>query len=161
MYLWVKRFLLALIVIVVAIQFFWPSITNPGADPRRDISASLTLPPDVARILARSCNDCHSNDTVWPWYSHVAPVSWLVAYDVNHGRKALNFSEWARRDPQKNGEMLGEICKEVTEKEMPGFIYPIMHPAARLTDADIQTVCRWTQSVQQGATVETKGVPAE
>lgn len=156
MYTWVKRIVLALIVIAVAIQFFWPSRTNPAVDPRKDISANLMVPPDVAAILARSCNDCHSNQTVWPWYSHVAPVSWLVAYDVNHGRAALNFSEWGTPDTRKNNEMLGEICKEVTDKEMPGFVYTIMHPSAKLTDANIQTICLWTRSVQQGAAGETK-----
>jgi Haem-binding domain len=155
MYTWAKRTLLALVVIVVVIQLFWPSRTNPASDPKSEISASLTVPQDVEAILTRSCYDCHSNRTVWPWYSHVAPVSWLVAYDVNHGRKALNLSEWGLRDQAKNGKMLGEICKEVTEKEMPGFVYPIMHPRAKLTDADIQTICRWTEEARRGSAAET------
>jgi len=150
MKVWIKRVVWVLALALVVIQVFRPTRTNPMIDPKNEISTNLTVPPDVTGILARSCNDCHSNRTTWPWYSSVAPVSWLVAYDVNYGRGALNFSEWGMRDPEKNGEMLGEICKEVTEKKMPGLIYPIMHSGAKLTEADVQTVCRWTQSVQPG-----------
>jgi Haem-binding domain len=159
MKVWAKRVFWALVVILVVIQVVRPAKTNPPIDPKNEMSANLTVPPEVGPILARSCNDCHSNRTVWPWYSNVAPVSWLVAYDVNHGRTALNFSEWGTRDPAKNHEMLGEICKEVTEKEMPGLIYPLMHSGAGLSDADIQSVCRWAQSVQQGAAAEQKPAP--
>ncbi len=153
---WLKRGLVVLIVLFLVAQVIRPARTNPTLNPKSDVTASLTVPADVSAILTRSCNDCHSNRTVWPWYSGVAPVSWLVAYDVNQGRRALNFSEWGARDPAKNHEMLGEMCKEVTEKEMPGPIYPLMHSGAGLSDADIQSVCRWTQSVQQGAAAETK-----
>ena len=156
MRVWVKRVSWGLVGILVIIQVIRPVRTNPAIDPKNEISASVAVPADIGAILSRSCNDCHSNRTVWPWYSAVAPVSWLVAYDVNQGRRALNFSEWGTRDPAKNHEMLGEICKEVTEKEMPGPIYPLMHSGAGLSDADIQSVCRWTQSVQQGAAAETK-----
>jgi Haem-binding domain len=148
MKVWAMRVLLALLVLFLVSQVVRPAKTNPPINSNNEISANLTVPPDVVAILARSCGDCHSNRTVWPWYSSVAPVSWMVAFDVNHGRKALNFSEWGMRDPKKNAKLLGEICKEVTEKEMPGFVYPIMHPAAKLTDADIQSVCRWTQSAK-------------
>jgi hypothetical protein len=148
MSVWVKRVFLALVATLIVIQVFRPSRANPTVDPKYDISATLSVPADVTEIFARSCDDCHSNRTVWPWYSNVAPVSWLVAIDVNHGRTALNFSEWGMRNPEKNDEMLGEICKEVTEKEMPGMMYPLMHTAAKLTDVDIQTICRWTQAAQ-------------
>lgn len=151
MYTWLKRGLLGLVVLLLIAQVIRPARTNPTIDPRSDVTASLTVPADVSAILVRSCNDCHSNRTVWPWYSKVAPISWLVVYDVNQGCSTLNFSEWGMRNPGKNREMLGEICKEVTEKEMPGPIYPIMHSGAGLSDADIQTVCRWTQSVQAAA----------
>jgi hypothetical protein len=145
---WIKRVLWAAIVSFIVIQAFRPSRTNPKADPTYDISTAMSVPPEVAGILNRSCDDCHSNGTVWPWYSNVSPASWLVAFDVNHGRNALNFSEWGMRNPEKNNEMLGEICKEVTEREMPGLMYPMMHAAAKLTDADIQTICRWTHASQ-------------
>lgn len=154
MKVWAKRVFWILVVLLVVAQIVRPTMSNPPIDPKSEISASVAVPAEVSAILSRSCNDCHSNRTVWPWYSNVAPVSWLVAYDVREGRSTLNFSEWGARNPEKNREMLGEICKEVTEKEMPGSIYPLMHPGTRLSDADIQTVCRWTQAAQQFAPPE-------
>jgi hypothetical protein len=149
-----KRLILGAVVVLVVIQVYRPSRTNPTVDPKNDIAASLAVPPEVATIFNRSCNDCHTNRTIWPTYSGVAPVSWLVAYDVNHGRSALNFSEWGLGSQKKNADTLQEICKELTEKEMPGLFYPILHPAAKLMDADIQAVCRWTQTVQPGTARE-------
>jgi heme-binding protein len=145
----VKRMLWAVVVILVVIQVYRPAKTNPGIDPKNEVSASLTVPRGVANILERSCNDCHSNRTVWPWYSNVAPISWLVAFDAKRGRKELNLSEWGAQSPKRKLRKLDEICNEVKEKEMPGFIYPITHPTAKLTDADIQTVCSWTQTARQ------------
>ncbi len=145
---WIKRAIWVVVAVLIVAQAIRPSRTNPVADPKYNLSAAITVPTDVTGILGRSCNDCHSNATVWPWYSNVAPASWLVAVDVKHGRRALNFSEWGLRTPEKNNEMLGEICKEVTEKEMPGTMYPLMHAGAKLSGADVQAICRWTQSAQ-------------
>jgi len=148
MLLWIKRAIWILVVVLLAVQVFRPSRTNPTADPKHDISAALPMPTDVAGILDRSCSDCHSTRTVLPWYSNIAPVSWLVAFDVNHGRNALNFSEWGVRNPQKSRETLDEICKEVSEGEMPGLMYPLMHRGAQLSREDVQTICRWTQAAR-------------
>jgi cytochrome c551/c552 len=89
--------------------------------------------PPTASLIHRACFDCHSNQTVWPWYSHVAPVSWLVQRDVNEGREHLNFTEWDK--PQRHAE---HVAEEVKEGDMPPWFYLPMHPAARLTDAEKQ-----------------------
>jgi len=146
MWLWTKRLVLAPVFVLLVIQIFRPARTNPPIDPKREIHASLAVDSSVAIVLARSCNDCHSNRTVWPWYSHVAPASWLVVSDVNRGRKALSFSEWSMYGPKQQQEHLREICKEVTEGEMPGFSYTLMHRSATLSKAEVADVCRWTQS---------------
>jgi hypothetical protein len=93
--------------------------------------------PETRALAVRACYDCHSNGTKWPWYSHVAPVSWLVQRDVDQGRSALNFSEWNR--PQ---EEAGEAAEAVQEGEMPLRAYLLTHPAARLSDAERQTLIR-------------------
>jgi Haem-binding domain len=142
---WLKAGLVLAAVLIV-IQAIRPNRTNPRTDPRMHILAAMTVPQNVDAILNRSCGDCHTNETIWPWYSRVAPVSWLVSYDVVSGRKSLNFSEWTKRDPRKTGETLGEICKEVTEGEMPGFAYRMMHPEARLGGGDVSAICAWTRS---------------
>jgi cytochrome c551/c552 len=87
--------------------------------------------PETSALFHRACFDCHSNRTVWPWYSHVAPVSWLVQNDVDGGRKHLNFTEWDRL--QKHAEDIG---KEVRPGDMPPWFYLPMHAAAKLTDAE-------------------------
>jgi cytochrome c551/c552 len=91
--------------------------------------------PDTRALFRRACFDCHSNETVWPWYSHVAPVSWLLQRDVNGGRSHLNFTEWDR--PQRHAK---DVAAEVNQGDMPPWFYLPMHPAARLTAAEKQSL---------------------
>lgn len=151
---WLKRVILPLFAVLLLIQVFQPARTNPLIDPKREIHTNLAVAPSVTNVLARSCNDCHSNRTVWPWYSGVAPASWLVVSDVNRGRKVLNFSEWNTYGAKEQREHLEEICKEVTEGEMPGFSYTLMHRDAKLSKADVAAVCGWTQTSTQTSVAE-------
>jgi cytochrome c551/c552 len=91
--------------------------------------------PETRDLMHRACFDCHSNETVWPWYSNIAPVSWLVQRDVNGGRSHLNFSEWNL--PQKHAK---DVAEQVKEGEMPLWFYLPMHPAAKLTAAEKQAL---------------------
>jgi len=150
MRVWVKKILIALVALLVVIQVARPARTNPPVDPKLEISAVHTGSQQAMSVLERSCNDCHSNRTVWPWYSSVAPVSWLVANDVREGRGEMNLSEWGAYDGQKKVKLLGKICEEVKDGEMPGTTYGWMHPQARLTSADVQTVCAFTTASLQG-----------
>jgi len=150
----VKRVAIALLVCLAVAQFVRPSRTNRPVSPALEINAVQSVPSDLQSIFARSCYDCHSNRTVWPWYSHVAPVSWLLTYDVNEGRREMNLSRWGTYDKSKRNKLLGETCKEVSDGEMPGMFYTLMNPAARLTKADVQTICGWTQSSEQGLAAE-------
>jgi hypothetical protein len=146
MWLWIKRLMLAALIVLAVSQVFRPARTNPPVDPRQEMHSNVPVDAHVAATLARSCNDCHSNRTVWPWYSRVAPASWLVVSDVNRGRKALNFSEWSMYGASLQQKHLREMCKEVTEGEMPGFSYTLMHRDATLTKTEVAAVCSWTQS---------------
>jgi hypothetical protein len=96
----------------------------------------------VAGILERSCSDCHSNGTKWPWYSHVAPISWMMNKHVSEGRKKLNFSNWQAHPPTRNE--LTELCDAVDNKSMPLPGYTILHPGAKLSKPDVKTLCDWT-----------------
>lgn len=89
--------------------------------------------PQTREIAQRACFDCHSNETVWPWYANVAPVSWLVQHDVDEGREYLNFSEWGRSE---EGEEVEELYEVIMEGEMPLRNYLLTHPEARLTNAE-------------------------
>lgn len=155
MLVWLKRLAIALLLVLIAIQIFQPSRTNPQVDPKRELHASLAVDPGVASAFQRSCNDCHSHRTVWPWYSHAAPVSWLVVADVNQGRKVLNFSDWAGYQPEEQQKQLAQICKEVSEGEMPGLSYTLMHRHAKLSTDDVTAICRWTRTSVQNVSTAT------
>jgi hypothetical protein len=144
---WLKLSLITLVALVVAAQAVRPARTNPPVDPQKEITAHMQVDPAVMATLSRACNDCHSNRTEWPWYSNVAPVSWLVAHDVNDGREELNFSEWGASKEKEPGKLLGKICSEVTDGEMPMATYTLIHPQAKLTREEVQNVCRWTNSI--------------
>lgn len=91
--------------------------------------------PETRILIRRACFDCHSTETVWPWYSNVAPVSWLVARDVDSGRRHLNFSEWDH--PQRHAK---DVAAQVKQGDMPPWFYLPMHVAARLTEAEKQSL---------------------
>ena len=140
-----KRIAVAVVVVAVGIQAVRPARTNPPVVPSQTIYAQMHVPADVRAILERSCRDCHSNETRWPWYSNVAPVSWLVVDDVNHGRSHLNFSEWAGYDEERSRELLGDIAKEVKMGEMPLRSYLMMHGDAKLGE-DAGKLISWGES---------------
>jgi hypothetical protein len=92
--------------------------------------------PQTHALARRACLDCHSNETVWPWYSYVAPASWLVSFDVMRGRREINFSEW--RGGERGSRIAREIEEKITEREMPHGNYLMLHPEARLTNEERQ-----------------------
>ncbi len=129
---------------IVVSQFFGPAKTNPSTDTSQSIESRLQITPPVAAILDRSCNDCHSNKTRWPWYSNVAPVSWFVINHVDEGRENLNFSEWGRYTQRDVDGLLKQICREVKTGAMPLTSYTPLHPRSRLSKEDVKTLCDWT-----------------
>ena len=135
---------LVVVVVLIGLQFVRPARTNPAVDQSQTIHARLLVNPQVAAILDRSCQDCHSNSTRWPWYSNVAPVSWIVIDDVNQGRSHLNLSEWGSLDNRKAEKKLEEICEEVEDGAMPLPSYTRIHRSAKLSPEDVKTLCEWT-----------------
>jgi hypothetical protein len=136
-----KYTVIALVLLLVAIQFVQPERTNPPVDPSSTFEAVAKPGPEVASLLRRACHDCHSHNTVWPWYAYVAPVSWLVVDDVKTARRNLNFSQWNLLGPEMSRTRLREACQEVREGAMPLWNYRLMHPEARLTAEDKKTIC--------------------
>ncbi len=126
---------------LIVAQFIRPERTNPPSDPSASFEAIAKPPQEVAAVLRRACGDCHSNQTVWPWYSRVAPVSWLVASDVKEGRAELNFSQWNTYSPETARKKLGKICEEVRDGEMPPMYYLPMHRDAKVTPAEASGIC--------------------
>ena len=133
----------ALVAVFVLLQFTNPARINPPAPPGGDISAANPPPPQIAELLRAACYDCHSDETRWPWYSHFAPVSWLVVRDVNDGREWLNFSDWPRAVPETAAKRLDRISEELDYREMPPKKYTFIHAAARLTDDQRKSLIQW------------------
>lgn len=100
--------------------------------------------PRVRAVLDRSCGDCHSDHTRWPWYSRTAPVSWVLYRDVSKGRAKLNFSDWKQKTGTANARM--EICDAVTDGNMPLHGYTLLHSDAKLSKEDVELICNWAES---------------
>ncbi len=125
--------------LLLFIQFIPIDRSNPSE------TAEFAAPRELTDILRRSCYDCHSNETIWPWYSRIAPVSWLVAHDVHEGREHLNFSIWDGYSEEKKAKLRKEIQEEAREGEMPPFQYSSIHPAARLNERDKRVLGDWIE----------------
>ena len=114
--------------------------TNPSS--KRDFAA----PPEIGALLRRACYDCHSNETRWLWYSHVAPISWLIAGDVESGRRELNFSEWDSYYPLTRRRKLQWIHRVLVERRMPPWRYVVLHRDAWLSAEEFGALEHWSQS---------------
>jgi hypothetical protein len=135
-----KQAAIVFVVVFAVAQFVRPQRGNPPTDERRTIQAHVGTTSQLVAVLDRSCGDCHSNNTVWPWYTEIAPLSWLMASGVAEGRKAVNFSEWAAYPPSAQRALLSASCQDATDGKMPGP-YAILRPATRLSTQDIETIC--------------------
>jgi hypothetical protein len=142
-----KRGLLALGLALVLAQLVPVDRVNPPAGPE------VAAPPEVRAILKRACYDCHSNETVWPWYGRVAPVSWLLERDVREGRKEVNFSVFGGYPQKRRLRKWFEIPEQLEKGEMPPWFYTAVHGEARLSEADRAALVRWAResSAREGA----------
>ena len=109
------------------------------------VRGDLTAPPPIQEVLREACYDCHSNQTRWPWYSALAPFSWLIQHDVVAGRRRLNFSDWTdyASDPETAAQKLREVAKSVADGNMAPRYYQALHPRGRLTDEERGLIARW------------------
>jgi hypothetical protein len=122
---WIGMAFAALVVAIQLVPYGRDHVNPPVTqEPRWDR-------PETRALAVRACFDCHSNETVWPWYTHVAPISWLTRYDVDEGRRTLNYSEWDRGQREAH-----ESAKSVRSGEMPPWLYMLPRPHARLTAAE-------------------------
>jgi hypothetical protein len=131
----------ALVVAFVLLQLTNPARTNPPVVS--DLMATNAPPPSVAALLHAACYDCHSYETKWPWYSRIAPASWLVASDVNEGRHHLNLSDWPATRPDWQVRRLENMSEEIESGEMPPKKYTLIHADARFTDSQRKTLTDW------------------
>jgi len=142
-----KTILLILVLLLAVIQFIPDRLPENVADNPGDIRNTGSVPEDVAVILKASCYDCHSNETVFPWYSRLAPASWLLARDIRVGRENVNFSEWKGYKKRDQIGMLESVKDEVTQGEMPLPVYTVIHRKARLSPGQVSTLSRWAEDM--------------
>ena len=135
-----RNVLLILATILIVIQFIPIPKTNPP------VTGEISAPEPVMAVFQRSCYDCHSNRTVWPWYSRLAPASWLLYRDVTGGRRAMNFSEWQQMPALRQNRRRKGVWTEVQGSDMPPWFYRPLHPSGKLSDADKAILKAWSDA---------------
>jgi len=141
-----RKLLYGLLAVFIAAQFFQPSKNKGNASGRNDITQAITVPANVLTILQRSCYDCHSNNTVYPWYDHITPVNWWVEFHVDEGKAELNFTIFKTYDKRRQLNKLKEIGETVETDEMPLKSYLLMHGDAELSDEQKRAIIDWTKT---------------
>jgi len=144
-----KQIAVAIVVLFIAMQLVPVDRHNPTVEPGQTLYSMTPVPPGVRSVFDSSCNDCHSNETRWPWYARVSPASWIVAHDVQKARREMNFSEWGTYSPEKREDKLEEICEQVVNGDMPDGKYAFLHPKSRPTAKQRDAVCKWTEGARQ------------
>ncbi len=146
---YLKIAVVVLFVAFIAIQFYRPDFTNPPVVESENLFAGNQVPENVKAILVRSCGDCHTNETVYPWYSKISPSSWFLANHIEDGRKQLNFSIWNTDETRRKDKKLDEICEQIETKEMPLPSYLWIHWDAKLSDEEVKTLCDWSKQERE------------
>ena len=148
-----KPFKVAAIAIVIGfitLQFFGIDKTNPPIVHSETLEATVAVPPDVALIMGRSCNDCHTNKTVYPWYANIQPAGWFLKDHIDEGKRKLNLSKFNTFDTKKKIKKLEEICEQVESSEMPLPSYLWIHRYAVLSENERKAICDWTKQAIEG-----------
>ena len=140
-----KKILWILLVLLLILQVIPSNRPEVNPDNPSDLIVNNQIPDSIVHILKNACYDCHSNESHYPWYAYVAPVSYLINRDIREGRLHLNFSDWENQPALKKLKFLTEISEEVLDKSMPMPIYTPLHPEARLTDAQRRALSDWTE----------------
>jgi len=138
-----RRVLIAILIILVLIQFIRPEKNTGSTDSPNDITHAVNVSPEIKGILETSCYDCHSNHTEYPWYSNIQPVAGWLAHHVNEGKDELNFSEFNTYKLRRKKHKLEEMIEQVNEGEMPMNSYLIMHKNAELTPLQKTALLNW------------------
>lgn len=144
----IKRILIFLLIVLVGIQFV-PTKRNENVTVlETDFSKTFTVPSNIQNLLKKSCYDCHSNNTNYPWYNNIQPMSWVMEYHINNGKKELNFSEFGSYSKRKQQSKLKSVISEINDDEMPLSSYTIIHRDAKLSKEDKKLLTGWIQKLR-------------
>jgi len=143
-----KKILWTLLIILIAIQFIRPARNQSTSISANDISRHYNVPANITDILKRSCNDCHTNNTVYPWYSNIQPFAWWLQNHVNEGKRELNFSEFGSYTPRKQDHKMEEFIESIEKDEMPLNSYLWVHKDAKLSADDKKALTDWAKQLR-------------
>jgi len=138
-----KKILIGLLVVFIIIQFIQPVRNTSGQVLPTDISKTVSVPENVHQVLQRSCYDCHSNNTNYPWYNYMQPTAWILANHIKHGKRDLNFSDFGSYSMRKQQSKLKAIADQIKDGEMPLYSYTLIHKNARLTKEQKDLIVSW------------------
>ncbi|TRZ43645.1 heme-binding domain-containing protein [Robertkochia solimangrovi] len=153
----VKKILVFLLLVLILMQFFQPEKNHSDTTPPTDIIMTLHPSEEVEAILTNACYDCHSNNTNYPWYANVAPVSYWLNDHIEDGKRKLDFSKWDSYSDKRKSHKLEEVIELVRDRHMPLDSYTWMHPEAKLTDDQINQLIAWAD--REMATFSISGQP--
>ncbi len=140
-----KKIILAFLIVVIAMQFYRPEKNITSGDHTAVFLAETNPPQRVKAVLEETCYDCHSNNTIYPWYNNIAPVSYWMANHVKDGKKHLNFSDWKNYSSKKKDHKLEELVEEIENRNMPLKEYTWTHETSRLTSAQRELIMEWAK----------------
>ena len=144
-----KKILSGLLVVFIAIQFIRPEKNVSAAPTPNDVFVNYEAPDSSKQLIKTACYDCHSNNTVYPWYSEIQPVAWWLNDHIQEGKKELNFNEFAIYAPKKGDHKMEEVIEMVDKHEMPLKSYSFIHSNARLTDAQRGAITGWAKGIRK------------
>lgn len=141
------RILIVVLVLFIILQFIRPPGNQSVGESANAIQTKYPVPPDVHNLLRRACYDCHSNNTVYPWYSYVEPVGWFLSNDIKEGKRELNFDEFGSYPAFRQIRRFEAIRQQIEEGEMPLPAYKLMHASAVLSPEEKTQIIQWTQAM--------------
>ena len=141
-----RNILIALVIILIIMQFFSIDKTNPSIDQAKDFLTVENTPTEVAQLFKIACYDCHSNETKYPWYTSVAPISWFIKGHIDNGREVLNFSTWSDYNAKQKSHKMEEIIEVVDGKEMPMLTYWMIHWDAKISEEQRKQITDWVKT---------------
>ncbi|MDG3581541.1 MULTISPECIES: heme-binding domain-containing protein [Galbibacter] len=153
----IRKIIFLLFVVLIIMQFFPPAENKSDTTPPTDLILATSPPKEVEAIITNACYDCHSNNTRYPWYANIEPVSYWMAAHIEEGREHLDFSQWELYANKKKAHKLDEMIEAVTEGWMPLKSYTWIHNDAKLTDEQAKTIAEWAKMLK--LTYETTDQP--
>ncbi len=140
-----RKLLLGILALIILIQFMPKGLPTTSSITTSDLLMNNTIPSNIESILTNSCYDCHSNNTAYPWYAQVSPVSFFVGAHVKDGREHLNFSEWEQLSKLDKAEALDDLMEEIEDKKMPVEAYLLLHADSKLSASDRIELISWAE----------------